>query len=369
MSTPMTARPSIQANLDREPCSVSVRNLGSDLADLLVAGARSEEILKSVLRVTVAQPTFIDPEPLPDVAGRYNVFNDQLEFTPSFPFESDVKYRAIFDPRSVKPRLQEEPSTLEFQIPPAPKAQAHTAVTHIFPSSHLLPENLLRFYVCFSNSMRRGEASHEIRLLDSVGQHVSDALYRPPVELWDKAMRSLTVLLDPGRLKRWLGPHLALGPPLRVGEKYTLEIDSGMIDLHGRPLGECFRKDFRAGNPVREQLAVNSWKLLPPATGSREPLMLEFEASLDWAQLFWMITVSTTDGVSINGEVIVDRCETRWCFTPNSPWAVGKYRIRVRSGLEDVCGNNLSGAFDRPLRRDPNRGRGENDISLAFHLV
>jgi len=145
------------------------------------------------------------------VSGRYRLYDDELLFIPTFPFDSDVKYRVIFDARPLGFLLAEEPAeepmTLEFVIPSDQKAPAITEVTHIFPSCDRLPENLLRFYVCFSNSMQRGWAMDKISLLDCEQQPVADALYRPPVELWDKTMRRLTVLLDPGRLKRGVGPR------------------------------------------------------------------------------------------------------------------------------------------------------------------
>jgi hypothetical protein len=119
--------------------------------------------------------------------------------------------------------------------------------------------------------MQRGRALDEISLLNSEGQPVPDALYRPPVELWDKTMRCLTVLLDPGRLKRLVGPNVELGPPLKAGETYTLKIGSAMIDLHGRQLGERFRKRFLVANPLRERISVQSWELQMPVTGMRNP--------------------------------------------------------------------------------------------------
>jgi len=115
--------------------------------------------------------------------------------------------------------------------------------------------------------MQRGRALDQISLIDSRGQPVADALYRAPVELWDRTMQHLTVLLDPGRLKRWVGPNVVLGPPLKVGQKYSLEIGSGMLDLHGRPLRERFRKHFLVGNAVRERISVEHWKILPPRDG------------------------------------------------------------------------------------------------------
>ena len=112
--------------------------------------------------------------------------------------------------------------------------------------------------------MQRGRALEEIALLGSEGQPVADALYRPPVELWDRTMLHLTVLLDPGRLKRWVGPNLELGPPLKAGQKYTLEIGSGMTDLYGRPLREPFRKDFALAIPNGSTSRLSRWDILPP---------------------------------------------------------------------------------------------------------
>jgi hypothetical protein len=244
-----------------------------------------------------------------------------------------------------------------------------TEVTHVFPSCDILPENLFRFYVCFSNSMQRGRALGEILLLDPDGQPVADALYRPPVELWDRTVRCLTVLLDPGRLKRRVGPNAELGPPLKVGQQYTLEIGSGMVDGHGQPLDRRFRKRFLVSDPIREQIATENWKVLAPATGSREALVLVFPNPLDWALLLRTITVRSQDGVAINGQIVIDQNERRWSFTPNSAWVPGTYRVQVGSDLEDVCGNDIAGPFDRPLGKDAKLVRDIEESWLSFELM
>jgi hypothetical protein len=351
------------------PGSVTACRLGPDLVAFLTSCARPNELLKSVFRVTVAQVPSPEGDRLPDVSGRYLLLEDELRFIPHFPFERDVKYRATFDPRPLSAPLTAEPLNLEFLVPSEQKVPALTEVTHIFPSCDLLPENLLRFYVCFSNPMQRGRALKAISLLDSDGQPVADALYRPPVELWDRSMRHLTVLLDPGRLKRWVGPNVELGPPLKVGQKYTLEIGSGMIDLYGRPLRERFRKDFITGDPVRERIPVEHWKIVAPVTASRQALVLMFASPLDWALLQQTITIESADGLVIDGQVVIDQHERRWSFTPTSPWVTGVYQIRVGSGLEDVCGNNITEAFDRPLRKGPNLVTPINGSSLIFQLI
>jgi hypothetical protein len=319
--------------------------------------------------VTVAEVPSPDGDGLLSVSGRYLLYGDEVRFVPTFPFDTDVKYRVIFDARWLGFLLTEEPLMLEFLIPSHQKAPALTEVTHVFPSSGLLPENLLRFYVCFSNSMQRGRALDEISILDSEGQPVADALYRSPVELWDRTMRRLTVLLDPGRLKRWVGPNVELGPPLNAGQTYTLEIGSGMIDLHGRQLGERFRKRFLVADPVREHISVESWELLSPVTGSRQALVLRFKNPLDWALLFQTITVGSAEGDAIAGQVAVDQCEKRWSFTPASPWVAGMYHIGVGSSLEDVCGNNITGAFDRPIGKASHPAARSDGSSLVFQLT
>ena len=333
------------------PTGVSLCGLGPDLAAFFASGMLPD-VLKSIFRVRLAQAPCEPGGTLPDVSGSYLLHEDEVAFIPTFPFESGVKYRAIFDPRPLGSLPAEELLELEFLIPCEKAPASLTEVTHIYPSDDVLPENVLRFYVCFSNSMQRGRAQQEISLLDSDGQVVADALYRPPVELWDRSMRHLTVLLDPGRLKRWVGPNTELGPPLKAGQQYTLEIGSGMIDAYSHPLRECLRKQFVAGEPLRQPISIESWRVLPPTTGSREPLVLMFARPLDWALLLQTMTIATPEGSVINGRITVDQCERRWSFMPASPWSAGEYHIRVGSSLEDVCGNSMTGAFDRPLRKD-----------------
>jgi hypothetical protein len=372
MNSLMTCQPTFRVSSNPSPYgpgSVSICCLGPDLLAFLGSRARPGDVLKSIFRVTVAQSSLPESDSLPNVSGRYLLLEDEVQFVPHFPFERNLKYRASFDPQLLGALLTAESLNFEFLIPSEHRAPAFTEVTHIFPSSDLLPENLLRFYVCFSNPMQRGRALEEISLLDSEGQPVADALYRPPVELWDRTMLYLTVLLDPGRLKRWVGPNVELGPPLKVGQRYTLEIGSGMTDLYGRSLREPFRKDFVVGDPIRNRISVESWKILPPATGSRQALVLMFTDPLDWALLFHTITIGSADGSVIDGQVVVDQCERRWSFTPTSRWIAGTYRIRVGSNLEDVCGNTLTGEFDRPLRKDPDPVTKMNSSSLTFQLM
>jgi hypothetical protein len=346
---------------------VKVDNFDPNLLAALGGYAQARHLLQSMLHVRVVEPGASENEDLPDVFGRYQVVQGGIRFTPHFPFEPGVRYRASFDPRPLGRPEFSEVATLEFSIPSETRA-ALSHVKHVFPSGDSLPENLLRFYVCFSNSMQRGQAEEHIKLLGLNGEPAPDVLYRPPVELWDRSMRHLTVLLDPGRLKRGVGPNRDLGPPLKEGHEYTLAVGSGMVDMSGRPIREGFYKRFHVTEPVRERIVVEQWKIVPPGTKGCEPLVLMFPKPLDWALLHRTITIASEAGQQIEGRVAIDQDETRWSFTPISPWAAGSYCVRIASSLEDVCGNSLLEAFDRPLRAASDLVNEAAQRSIPFHL-
>jgi hypothetical protein len=346
---------------------VGVYNLDPGLMGSLGRYLQAGGPLQSILRITVVRTEAASADNLPDVFGRHQVLEDGVRFIPHFPFERGLSYRASFDPRPLGRSECLDVLTLEFSLP-REQSILPPEVKHIFPSSDSLPENLLRFYVCFSNSMQRGRVRAKISLLGPNGESVPDALYRAPVELWDKSMQSLTILLDPGRLKRGVGPNRELGPPLKVGQEYTLVVDSGMVDLSGRRLRETFYKRFRVTEAVRTPIAVEQWKIVPPVTKNRQPLVLKFPRSLDWALLSQTITIVSGER-SIAGKIAIDQYERRWCFTPTLPWAAGSYYVRVSSKLEDVCGNSVIAAFDRPLRSGSDLAYEVANRSISFHLV
>lgn len=335
----------------RQPGSryVSLRNLPPDLIASLAGRPDAVRLLQSLFRVRVIGVGVPGDEELPDVLGRHEILENEVRFIPRFPFDSGIRFGAIFDPNPLGYPEVSEVLTLEFSLA-RPMSLKCPQVKRVFPSSDSLPENLLRFYVCFSNPMQRGRSEEQIRLLGADGRPAPDTLYRPPVELWDKSMRHLTILLDPGRLKRGVGPNRALGPPVKAGQKYTLAIGSGMIDFSGRSLRESFYKSFHVTEAVREPIVIEQWKILSPARKSRQPLVLMFPKPLDWAMLWRAITIASEGAETIDGRITIDQGERRWSFTPTAPWTAESYYVRIAPGLEDVCGNNALGAFDRPLR-------------------
>ena len=347
--------------------SVTVRNLDPGFLVRLRSEEQAYELLRSMFRVAVAQKTCATNSALPDVFGRYQLMEGGVRFTPHFPFEPGIVYRASFDPRPSDRLDISEFQTLEFSLPRT-ESSLPTEVQHIFPSDECLPENLLRFYVVFSNSMQRGRAEAEIAVLGPDGEPTPDVLYRAPIELWDKRMQCLTILLDPGRLKRGVGPNRELGPPLKADRAYKLAIGAGMLDITGRRLTAAAEKRFRVTKALREPIAVEHWKTVFPASQSLDALVLIFPQPLDWALLANTLAVTSEGDRLINGRIAIDQDERRWKFTPISPWAPGSYNVQVGSSLEDVCGNSVIAAFDRPLRSGTDSQHPVTGRLIAFHV-
>lgn len=308
--------------------------------------AQGGGFLPPLLHVSVVHQDHHGSEPLPPVSGRYLVTDAGLRFTPHFPFEDGVSYRAVADLRPFRGPNATRTLVLEYGFS-APE-EGDPAVERIYPSSTVLPANLLRFHVYFSHAMRRGVAGTQVSLLGPDGEEVSDALYRAPLELWDREMRCLTVLLDPGRLKRGVGPNRALGPPLQTGLSYLLMIGQGMACSSGRNLLTSVSKRFTVAAPVLQPIAAG-WSVVPPAAGSHDPLLLRVTRPLDWASVHGAVTVARRDGQVIGGCVLPAENEMGLVFIPAKPWNATLHELSIDPHIEDVCGNRVNVAFERAL--------------------
>jgi hypothetical protein len=257
-------------------------------------------------------------------------------FRPRFPLVPGVRYHAAAgDVRAVVSL-------------PVPDAGAPVRVTDVFPSGDRLPENLLKVYVHFSAPVKRGEAYRRVRLLDASGKPVADPFLELDEELWDPAGLRLTLLIDPGRIKRGLKPREDVGPVLEAGKSYTLEIDRNWADLAGRPLGAAFRKPFRAVAPDATRPDPAGWKVAPPA-GPDGVLEVRFDAPLDRALAERAIWVTGPGGGRVAGRVELADAETRWRFRPDAPWRPGEYRLHAGPDLEDLAGNRPDRLFDAEM--------------------
>ncbi len=282
--------------------------------------------------------------------GTYSKEGDTLVFRPRFALSSGISYRAVFPGGTLL-------------VDAAPAAAPTARVEHVYPSASVLPANELKLYIYFSAPMSRGEAWKHIHLLDDAGKPVPLAFLELDQELWDPGNQRLTVLFDPGRIKRGLVPTNELGSPIVEGKHYKLVIDRDWHDAQGVRLVEGFEKAFTGGPSDRTPPDPKRWSVIAPKAGTAEPLIVEFPKPMDFALLQRMLDVP-----GVAGKVAVDRDETRWSFTPDAPWKAGAYRLVADNLLEDIAGNHLDRAFDVDLQKTTPAPAAAKMVSLPFSV-
>ncbi len=282
-------------------------------------------------------------------------------FEPRFPLRPGLTYRAVFEP-STGGRVERT-----FAIPPPPPS-APTVVRAVFPSGDVLPENLLKFYLHFSAPMSRGEVYRRVRLLDASGKTVELPFLELGEELWDRAGVRVTLLFDPGRIKRGLKPREDSGPALEEGKSYTLVVDRDWPDAEGHPLGREHRKAFKVGAPDEKQPDPKAWRLQPLRAGSVEAMTVGFEEPLDEGLLNRVISVVDREGMTVAGRIEIDQGETRWRFRPEGAWKAGSYALRVDTTLEDRAGNSVDRPFEVDIVRPVERSIRSRVVELPFEV-
>jgi hypothetical protein len=282
---------------------------------------------------------------VPPMLGSYSLHGTNVRFTPKFPLKPGLSYCVEYFPPPASEIASPARYERVFTIPAAARGKA-AKINAVYPSADVLPENQLRFYVQFSAPMSRGEAYSHLKLLKEDGEPVDLPFLEIGEELWDTSGRRLTLLIDPGRIKRGLKPREESGPVLESGHKYTLIITAGWRDESDQPLEADFVKKFAAGPPIEKAIEPKEWKVLPPAAGTREPLAIEFPRPLDNALLERTIAVSDSTGKRLAGEVTIAKQERCWFFRPKQPWTAGKHELVIDTTLEDLAGNRIGRAFE-----------------------
>jgi hypothetical protein len=215
-----------------------------------------------------------------------------------------------------------------------------------------VPVNQLKIYVHFSGPMSEGWAARAVRVQDGdSGKPLEGVLLAVEDELWDPERRRLTLLLDPGRIKRGLAPHDEVGYPLVEGRTVIVTVDPEFRDADGRPLGEGAQRRYEVGPPVRARVEPADWVLDPPILGSTDPLVVHFDRPLDRALLEHGIEVRGPGPGRVGGRACPGPGERSWSFAPHRPWRAGDHRLRIEARLEDLAGNSLRRVFDRDLAR------------------
>jgi hypothetical protein len=329
---------------------VEVSGLDPDSLEAARRLAPDDPRWPEVFSVRVSRPA--GEPPAAPMVGRVAVIDGGVRLTPRYPLLAGMQYVAQFHGHRLKSSNKAD-QTLEsvYLVPRGPEGPAAEVVA-IDPTADVVPENLLKIYLRFSAPMARGEAYRRVRLLRPDGRAVERPFLEIGEELWDADGKRLTLLFDPGRIKRGLVPREEEGPILEAGTSYTLVIDAGWPDAEGRPLRAGARKAFRAGPPDEVQPTPSNWTFESPRPATREPLVVRFPEPLDRAMLARALTAEV-GGAAVAGRVEVGAGETLWRFVPEAPWPGGPIALRVDTELEDLAGNSIARPFEVDVVRQP----------------
>lgn len=309
---------------------------------------------------------------VPPMAGGYRVSRGTIRFEPAFPLQPGLRYRAVFRPEALRAPSSTARPDRTFSgtyLIPLQRASPTTVVAGIHPSAESLPENLLKFYLHFSAPMSRGHIYEHIHLRESdSGQDVELPFLEIDEELWDPAMRRLTLLLDPGRIKRGVKPLEEIGSALTTGKQYSLVIDAGWLDATGTPLKSPFAKTFRMLPADREPPDPARWTWSKPWAGATDPLEIDFDEPLDHAIVLRVFRILGPDGAPVQGSATLGHAERQWRFTPREPWRAGVHQLLVPTSIEDLAGNNIGKPFDVDLFESVDHRLTNAIVRLPFTL-
>jgi hypothetical protein len=281
------------------------------------------------------------PGRLTPTGGTFTTEGAVLVFRPRHPFAPGTTYALVG-------RADGRPAGLLTY--PAAGQRPRAVVTAIHPGARAVPVNLLRVYVHFSAPMSEGLALRGVRLEDAAtGEELPGALLPMEPELWDPARTRLTVLLDPGRIKRGLAPHEEACYPLVAGRTVRLVVDPALRDATGAPLAGAAQREYAVGPAVRRLVDPAQWAVARVTPATRDPLRVRFDRPLDHALALRCLHVADAHGGRVAGETTLADDGLDWVFVPRTPWPAAALALAVAPELEDLAGNSVVRVFDRDL--------------------
>jgi len=218
------------------------------------------------------------------------------------------------------------------------------SVVSIEPSAPVLPSNTLRFYITFDRPARGLVHQSGVKLLDPKNMPVDNVFMEFGQELWSPDGRRLTVLFDPGKVKRGVeAPHSELSP-LRENENYKITFGT-------------FQHAFRVGPAIRDKIDPALWTI-PAVEVPARSLDIKFDRVMDAALLTNQLRVQDDQGrpVIVTLQVIGGGRGVR--LKPSRPFKKGEYRVSISSILEDVAGNRIGEALDHVVNETPGEPSG-----------
>lgn len=295
------------------------------------------------------------------IQGTYTQDGNYLIFEPYFPFERGMAYIV----RTMNDKSSGNYSYRPFQIGEK-KIAEEAKVISIYPTANQLPENLLRFYIYFNTPMKKGQVLKYIKLIDEEGNIDNHAFMEFKQELWSADGKRLTLLFDPGRIKRGVSTNLLRGSALIEGKHYKLSISGVWQDVYGQQLTINTVKEFAVDIGYRQHIKINDWGIGVPKVNTIDSLTIKFDRIIDYALIQSMIRLEDGESNYLAGHWEILKNEQLIRFTPEEKWKKGNYRIIIDSRLEDVAGNNFQNLLDH--NKSDIESNNENCQQIKFKI-
>jgi hypothetical protein len=274
------------------------------------------------------------------MAGAYRVDGNRVTFDPAFDLVRGQSYTVLtHDPVR---------QLTEFAID-ADSAASRPKIVAIYPSGADIPENTLRFYIHFSEPMQPHLSTEFIKLVDANGKADLAAFMSFKQELWNKDRTRLTLLMDPGRIKRGVATNLELGPALLAGNSYSIVVEDGWPNARDGQKAGQFEQPFTVSPALRVLPDTKLWRFQRPKFTTLDPLVITFDRPFDHQLAQNAITVLDAGGHIVTGTVSVESHEKTWRFVPDDAWSSRVISLVVDARFEDVAGNNFRELLDHSV--------------------
>jgi hypothetical protein len=256
-------------------------------------------------------------------------------------------------------------------LPAEPSSSRASLPYKVYPSTDLLPSNMLRLHLRFSVPQDIFDITTDVRLIDSDGQQVAHPFLDLPDGLWSTDGRTLTLLLHPGRIKSGLKAQSALGFAMREHKQYVLQLRSAgtvssvatdsIIDLNTW----ITVKKFAVIEAVVEAIALESVAITTLQDKKNSLVTVKFDRPIDRLALENFVVLVDSHMQQTMVTWAIDEHEKTIAAITVAPLPSGKYAILLAAELEDIAGNRISAAFEGAGLSN----REDIDIRLPFDVV
>jgi hypothetical protein len=235
----------------------------------------------------------------------------------------------------------------------------------IYPTTDSIPVNILRFYIQFSAPMQEMDILKHIKLSNEEGKNITGVFFENQYELWNENRTKVTLIVDPGRVKLGLLANNKMGRAFDVGKRYTLTIDSLLLDFNDQQLKENLTKTFLAVQADTIPPDTKIWQLTLPKVNTQDIITIDFKDKIDHISAQTLIKVFQNNK-EIHGLISLTNKEQKYTFMPDKNWKKGSYQILLHASLEDIAANSVNQVFDhKPL--DFNK-KDKGSLTLNFTI-